>query len=357
MMPGRKYSANSSYRYGFNGKEKSAEITSDSYDFGARIYDGRIARWLSVDPLFFNFPFSSPYSFAANNPIVMIDAAGEAPSLPPPYRLISFISIFTSSSTDIMIMYSFASSQNTSLSHLQKFLWAGNLTGPNPEQGQYIKNNYNKIKGTVGEAIIYDKFVCGWGNITSQTIAKNPFNRNSWTQAVTTFGSYSQLIHSDKFTDLELLVQVNKNKVFKHEFTQGFYAGFFGPSAMMREKTYEKNTNFVYEVKTNNVDGGDLYTEKNIQNGLRQLLTNQKVINGAVPVLVLDFDYYIAAYKSNPELLIDIDNQLMKKGGGIYTVENLNKDAKEKIGELQKKIKSTTRKTDHYDYKKKDDGD
>lgn len=36
-------------RYGFNGKEKDFETANDDYDFGARIYDGRLGRWLSLD--------------------------------------------------------------------------------------------------------------------------------------------------------------------------------------------------------------------------------------------------------------------------------------------------------------------
>jgi len=63
------------YRYGFNGKEKSSEITSDDYDFGARIYDGRIGRWLSTDIV--TKPFISPYNFAANNPVNYLDPNGE----------------------------------------------------------------------------------------------------------------------------------------------------------------------------------------------------------------------------------------------------------------------------------------
>jgi RHS repeat-associated protein len=41
------------YRFGFNGKEKDDEIkgAGNAVDFGARIYDGRLGRWLNVDPL------------------------------------------------------------------------------------------------------------------------------------------------------------------------------------------------------------------------------------------------------------------------------------------------------------------
>ena len=43
----------SEYRFGFNGKEKIDEINGagNDMDFGARIYDARICRWLSLDPL------------------------------------------------------------------------------------------------------------------------------------------------------------------------------------------------------------------------------------------------------------------------------------------------------------------
>ena len=42
-MATRAYSSGG-YRFGFNGKEKDDEINVDggSYDFGARIYDGRL---------------------------------------------------------------------------------------------------------------------------------------------------------------------------------------------------------------------------------------------------------------------------------------------------------------------------
>ena len=78
MMPGRKYTQSGAYRYGFNGKEKAGEITSDDYDFGARIYDGRIGRWLSVDPLVKKFPHMSPYIGMDDDPISKIDPDGQS---------------------------------------------------------------------------------------------------------------------------------------------------------------------------------------------------------------------------------------------------------------------------------------
>ena len=72
-------SSNNWYRYGFNGKEKDNDIYGEgnAYDFGARIYDGRLGCWLSVDPLYKKYPNFSPYVFVANNPINAIDAKGK----------------------------------------------------------------------------------------------------------------------------------------------------------------------------------------------------------------------------------------------------------------------------------------
>jgi RHS repeat-associated protein len=68
------------YRFGFNGMEKVNEIAGvgNSLDFGARMYDSRIGKFLSLDPLMSNFPFYSPYQFAGNTPIMAIDEEGKA---------------------------------------------------------------------------------------------------------------------------------------------------------------------------------------------------------------------------------------------------------------------------------------
>ncbi|GAL83811.1 RHS repeat-associated core domain-containing protein [Sporocytophaga myxococcoides] len=55
VMAGRGSGNNlTDYRYGFNGKEMDNEmhnVAGAEYDYGARIYDARIGRFLSTDPL------------------------------------------------------------------------------------------------------------------------------------------------------------------------------------------------------------------------------------------------------------------------------------------------------------------
>ena len=50
-------------------------------DYGMRVYDGRLGRFLSVDPLTKEYPWYTPYSFAGNKPITFIDRDGEEEGL------------------------------------------------------------------------------------------------------------------------------------------------------------------------------------------------------------------------------------------------------------------------------------
>lgn len=78
-MPGRSYTSSLEYRYGLNGMEKNSEfnLSKDCYDFGSRIYDARLGRWLSIDPLYSKYTDISPYAYAANSPLYFIDIDGE----------------------------------------------------------------------------------------------------------------------------------------------------------------------------------------------------------------------------------------------------------------------------------------
>src|SRR5688572_20766558 len=84
MQPGRKYNQNTEYRYGFNGKEDDNEIKGEGnqQDYGLRIYQPQLARFLSVDPLTKGYPHYTPYSYAGNKPIRFIDLDGAEPSDP-----------------------------------------------------------------------------------------------------------------------------------------------------------------------------------------------------------------------------------------------------------------------------------
>ena len=66
------------YRFGFNGKESDDEISGEGnqYDYGFRIYNPRLGKFLSVDPLTREYPMLTPYQYASNTPIQAIDLDG-----------------------------------------------------------------------------------------------------------------------------------------------------------------------------------------------------------------------------------------------------------------------------------------
>jgi len=80
VMPGRNWTAASAegYRFGFNGKESDSETYGDNniYDYGFRIYNPRLGKFLSMDPLSKSYPMLTPYQFASNTPVWAIDLDG-----------------------------------------------------------------------------------------------------------------------------------------------------------------------------------------------------------------------------------------------------------------------------------------
>ncbi|MES2141107.1 MAG: RHS repeat-associated core domain-containing protein, partial [Bacteroidota bacterium] len=78
-MPGRSFVSATGYRYNFNGKESDPEVVGaagGTQDYGFRIYNPSLGRFLSVDPLTKDYPNWSPYPFAMNRPIDGIDLDG-----------------------------------------------------------------------------------------------------------------------------------------------------------------------------------------------------------------------------------------------------------------------------------------
>ena len=75
-MFGRKYHVGGgSYRYGFNGQEKSTEINNALTNAQFWEYDSRIGRRWNVDPIV--KVDESPYATFRNNPILIVDPTGE----------------------------------------------------------------------------------------------------------------------------------------------------------------------------------------------------------------------------------------------------------------------------------------
>jgi RHS repeat-associated protein len=79
MMQERSFTSNTGdNKFGFNGMEKDDDLqgSGNAYNFGARIYDPRSARWMSTDPLEAKYPMFSSYISMNNSPIWLIDPNG-----------------------------------------------------------------------------------------------------------------------------------------------------------------------------------------------------------------------------------------------------------------------------------------
>jgi RHS repeat-associated protein len=70
------HSTTTTMPYKFNGKEQDAE--TGLYYYGARYYDPGECRFYGVDPFAEKFSHQSPYVYANNNPINLIDYNGES---------------------------------------------------------------------------------------------------------------------------------------------------------------------------------------------------------------------------------------------------------------------------------------
>jgi RHS repeat-associated protein len=78
MLVPNRHGSSDSYRYGFQGQEMDNELKGEgnSLNFEFRMYDTRLGKFLSLDPLTAQYPHNSPYAFAENRVIDGIELEG-----------------------------------------------------------------------------------------------------------------------------------------------------------------------------------------------------------------------------------------------------------------------------------------
>ncbi len=78
---GGTFASTSVQPYKYNGKELDRKNGLDWYDYGARMYDAAIGRFMKADRFSEKYVFLSPYQYGANNPVNNIDINGDSLAL------------------------------------------------------------------------------------------------------------------------------------------------------------------------------------------------------------------------------------------------------------------------------------
>jgi RHS repeat-associated protein len=120
----------SSYRYGFNGQERTDELKGAGNHYTAQFweYDPRLGRRWNVDPLAHKFPNISPYAFVENNPINLIDPDGREPIKPFAGTVSGFMTFFNGLSSGIGS--STGSTAHAAMLRMGSVNWS--MKGPSP---------------------------------------------------------------------------------------------------------------------------------------------------------------------------------------------------------------------------------
>jgi len=80
-QPNRNFQS-TEYTFGLNGQEEDREwLNSQAISFKYRVYDPRLSRFFSVDPIALKYPWWTPYQFAGNNPIAAQELEGLEPGM------------------------------------------------------------------------------------------------------------------------------------------------------------------------------------------------------------------------------------------------------------------------------------
>jgi RHS repeat-associated protein len=198
-------------KYKFQGKELQSDEFRDGSgleweDFGARMYDNQIGRWMTVDPLANKYPNVSPYVAMDNNPISIIDPTGKSgePVIDKEKKTITVTSNITFYGSD----------------------GNGELAA---KAAANIQSQWNTANGkTTIDGVEYSvKFVvtgCYDNSVTADDISKNTDIKNNYVKLVASGIDVSYMDGAGSNTGVFLISNVNdaNSTTETHEFGHGF---------------------------------------------------------------------------------------------------------------------------------------
>lgn len=300
LMPGRTFSAGDKYRYGYNGKENDSEVKGEGnqLDYGMRIYDPRIGRFLSVDPLQKYFPWYTPYQFAGNNPIKFIDLDGLEP-------------------VDVEIV-------NNQIVY----------------SGGFIVNTDDIYRITFLNVILGMKLPDNLNTSSNPYVDGDPYNRSTWEKAYQNV-SYFFKHHAPAYSRSEAATKTIHNAVVQRLFSGN------SRDAELAIEQIDKSENYTY--RNSLAEDGVFYAS--LVNGFRTIFTKPKffssdplvqstvnAIESAKPGSV----YAVESIIKNPitnKTVTDFDIILEK-----HIIEVTGGSGKGKLSQIQERIQGHTKK-------------
>lgn len=314
-MPGRQFSAGTGYRYGFNGKENDNEVKGEGnqQDYGMRIYDPRVGKFLSVDPLTKKYAHYTPYQFAGNKPIEATDLDGAKEY---------YKAQMSKLKRDAELRLVVAEKLKQEAAYNNETILAADMYGNGHIGPRYIvksniaaiRQNYvnavgDNIRGGPGGAIGYlvagdkgsfygavgDNVVFSFGGIQgkSSVLSKPSFepvpevatNIKSGTTQASTSELSRTIINTARFSSSPTLAQKRTTSVASESIVRSRLTGQLKPDEMLMEKprfyimkdgkeTFTTPDFAIYNTKTN-----QFVSIPDAKNGGASLTTNQGILN------------------------------------------------------------------------------
>lgn len=328
QMPGRGFSS-SNYRYGFNGKENDNEVkgTGNQQDYGMRIYDPRIGKFLSVDPITKDYPWYSPYQFAGNNPIKFIDLDGEEPKDPSSAN-------FENTKTVIgryngFILGAMTASNNFGVKHMWQMVHG-------------LNRNWNAFQGVMGEGIAAMHIEGqATGRYSSWAFSHVSFNPNQGSIGKATTGNWDiklSITALKEDSGIPFLTFDDGPGQLHYPSatpTNGSVSDDFNPTLDVGQ-----TANILFQVKTLSPNGA---AKIGILDGFRDAINTAKKNPGAYSVLMVDQEAWDFAYKNGGKTEIDAAyKEARKYHVGLSLPGSLTSDSQKARIEIYNKVKQAT---------------
>jgi RHS repeat-associated protein len=330
-MPGRSY-VSDQYRYGFNGKENDPESVSTGdglQDYGFRIYNPSLGKFLSVDPDAHRYCSFSPYQFAGNCPITLIDEDGRGPKLPTNANVWK-----TMIANEPIFFIALLTSNNTSPLDFEN--WATGKGG----------SRFSKFQGVMGEVIFYQRMMT---NLRTPKMICPPSRGPMWgiyTPDVALCGtiwSYGGVSYQIDVQTKSRICNTSSPILYASIETTNF-EGVDETIVIGQNKTTGTWITVNYEVKTlsSSSDASLIYGQ--IVKGVDQTIARGQG-EDTYGVLVIDRDAWLKVANSpyyGSQLRAQY-NRLISSGNYLRLEKDLTSEASKRVFELQEEVQAESK--------------